>query len=803
MGSLYKGTIVATRTAQLLYDVAIEGFGTVSGCYWAAGWFSGLGGIRTTFIPPPGTRVVVLYGSPSMVVSMIPSDTPDMLSSDNRTMTGELEDTRDSFDGYSNTGSSEIGRTHTPFSDMIEGELDISNLMGVGIALLTNFARLSGGGRAIVECHVLNDMVRIVSDTFKHYNAFGEFKIYNDGRLNMRTDGTSYDFEAMGQLDPKDNKYELNDALPDIANIDSLNRTGRYRFSQFVGFLGDFVHTFVTDPTAVLGELSADAIRSGKANVHINGDGTVLVQSVAEIAFERVTRIVVPIETKRHEENLEVRAKQMDKLNKSYLKLWNYGKDMKNAWQVGYQLREYSRWLSQYYSLARFKQLEDSDGAWKVPTEAETPEPKWHGEEKDKKEANNGSDDSYIIYATIRIMRDGGIMSLAGDGSCVHQGNGTVTISSPRHVRIEAAGDVSIVAGQSIFLKARRSIEIFAVVGGLMLKARTWLQQLCEKGSIWIKSDAEEGGSEEGDPETVVHKHGVIIESSQHGVLIHADQELAIESLKKKIIIQTKDDLGDIDIVSGGNIGIKAGSSANKTLLLYAKELGARADKIMMDPLKFMSISQYATFWAGSAGGASNTIQALHIKRIVAEQVSSRTIKGKKLHNRPDPQAASAKKCPTHINHINLGTEADLKLKNHNVEDTDKLRLVAEIPVVLPKMTEGSPVMRMRDNTLYGEDRRFRNDDHLVQTLAQQHLVDDAETQDEYDTWDWKDDVLLTAPRIAPKSFPFPGRTPAKMYAHEDSLQPSLTELSSVEPSPIGKALTLVDITFKYLRKDD
>ena len=49
-----------------------------------------------------------------------------------------------------------------PAGDLAEGEVDISNIMGVGLQLIRHFAILKGGDFAKVECSIIDDMVRII-----------------------------------------------------------------------------------------------------------------------------------------------------------------------------------------------------------------------------------------------------------------------------------------------------------------------------------------------------------------------------------------------------------------------------------------------------------------------------------------------------------------------------------------------------------------------------------------------------------------------------------------------------------------
>ena len=65
-------------------------------------------------------------------------------------------------------------KEHQPPVDLLPGELDLTNLHGVGVTLLRHLASLQAGDLARVECHLLDDLVRIVAQNFRHHSAIGD-----------------------------------------------------------------------------------------------------------------------------------------------------------------------------------------------------------------------------------------------------------------------------------------------------------------------------------------------------------------------------------------------------------------------------------------------------------------------------------------------------------------------------------------------------------------------------------------------------------------------------------------------------
>jgi len=137
----------------------------------------------------------------------------------------------------------------------------------------------------------------------------------------------------------------------------------------------------------------------------------VLIQSVSEIALEKVVRIPVPIQTTLPEIPKGLPGLQAAS---SALKDW-VPSDAANIFEVVFQLREYARWLANQYSLARFHQL---PARYQVPSEAQLPVPDHYSAELDRQAANEDTPINYrSAYASMRIFRDGSIQHIDAYGN--------------------------------------------------------------------------------------------------------------------------------------------------------------------------------------------------------------------------------------------------------------------------------------------------------------------------------------------------------------------------------------------------
>lgn len=513
---LYIGRVVdidnTTQTVKVKLNNGIVAE-TLS-CVYAGGIMSSLLGFNSTFLPEKSTRVIVLYTSTelSYIIGCLP-DVASIPHGLNRKSVNGVSTAANSNNEYNNKDLNPAQNYcgHRPNIDLLEGELEIGNIKGVALSLLQNLAKLQAGALAKVECHLLDDMVRIISDKFKHHSAFGDYEIFNDsGKLNVRWLGTNADHEAWDNSLPISKKTDTDGS----DNIDETTEnpwmdTGRWRFHSYIGHLGDFINLFVSDPIGNITKLVDNLTHnSGRFRTHVNEDGGFLLQSVSDIILERVVRIPVPIEKKRYEDPTE--ATEAGILGSPPFEQW-IPSDIRNIFEATYQLRDYARWYSNFYSLAAFHL--DSDH-YIVPSESQINLPLPNNANPTKAGMDPLFAQYYYKYATIRIFRDGSILLMDADGSAVNMSNKDVTISAARNLNLEAANHITFTAGNDVYINARRHIELTALVGGFLLRAKSWLQLLCESGTLLLESRAKKGAIEQAIiTPRIIDNSGVVIKS--------------------------------------------------------------------------------------------------------------------------------------------------------------------------------------------------------------------------------------------------------------------------------------------------
>ena len=268
LSGVFAGVIVGYLKANEYYKVKVMDDGNrvlQLKCVWAAGFFSSLLGFNANYIPSVGTNVTVYYpggGIGYIVGSAADSSYINLKGMNRRVTTGgkqeqgnasyQLEECFLDLRKKWNQGEGEeynnnrFASGSNPAGDLVEGEFDMSNAMGVGLQLIRHFAILKAGDFAKVEACLIDDMVRIVSHTFRHFTSFGDYKIYNDsGRLNVVWDGTTNDWETYGKESPNEPRVNLDGKSVIDIEKDKFANLAKWRFSSYVGFLGDFINLFV------------------------------------------------------------------------------------------------------------------------------------------------------------------------------------------------------------------------------------------------------------------------------------------------------------------------------------------------------------------------------------------------------------------------------------------------------------------------------------------------------------------------------------------------------------------------------
>lgn len=736
--SIDTGVVVRSFPQSNVYDVELDRTGvTIRACVNAVGFFAPLLGIQTQFRIPEGTKVVVLGATPGVIIGTLPSQSGNPKSAGISTATVFGEDVGE-FEQFEPEGAAFPAR---PDCDMVEGEIAIRNIYKVGVSWLTHMAKLQAGERAKVETILFDNLVRVVCDSYQHISCMGERRIINDGgQLTDRTDITSREHEAWGLEDEKRPKMGgLKNEVPEIP--EDAPTHGRWRLSKFLGHLGDMLHVFVTDPVEAIGQLAQD--RAGKFHVHMSSDGSLVVQSVADIVFERVSRVLVPVEEKEYS-NPEgnTAGEEPD----DFLDTWKF--DAKNPWMAAFQLREYARWLAQYNAYARFLQ---KDKDWSVPSEADSAEPSYaNGDKQKERTVPPQMRNVRVTYATYRLMRDGSYVVFDGYGSSLMMAGGSIWLSAAKDLHLEAGRNVTITAGGSLYAKARKHIELVAVLGRWIGKARDQVSIWSEQAPILLRTMMRP--DERGEPAAsrfARSETGILLDAPNSNVLVAGDK-VAIEA-------RNEEDEAALKLSSLKGISICAGTGGS--VRLAGQKVLAHAERILVRASDVLSLQ-----------GTVIDFGRLLLKtggRLVASRLDTPLLQAKNIISGTLRKAGMG----PHGNHVDFSESAQITMPDPpNTQAEDKNRAT---PTTVMQVESQGVRCDYLPRAEYGTES-------LQHSLSQQVADQDTHPADlDYETWNFVDDSA-NGDADAVFTHPWPGPQARKSVQVSTK---SLHTLSSDPPS--------------------
>lgn len=598
---MYISTVIEVYPINntLLLNASGAAGGSCLGLY-IPGIMSNIVGVSINSYPQIGQKVLVLKNTNTnigmdYIIGCVPDDamTSDYMFSTNHVGL-------DSSLGYNAARAQKRAETAAKGKsvntgaypvDMVDGELSIKSPYGPGVDFLNNLVRLKASDLSKIECFVIDDFIRILSQNFEHISAFGDYNIINNnGMLDVIWKGSCYEHETFGKDSPNETKGI--DAKGDIIKTQPIDDTvktfyddGKWRFQQYIGKLGGFIHTFITEPGKML-DTQQDSATTGRGHFHWNSDGSFILQSLGDIVLEKVVRIPVPVMNVKPEE-----------LDYTEAKLDAYAQwvppDSDKLYETSYMLKDYGRWLSNYYSLAAFHAFPQDIT---VPSEADTPTPTFNvGDAQLKSQYAKIAEifPNYITrYATIRIFRDGSILTLDGYGSSIHQTAGDINISTARDFNVTAAGAINLV-GRDVNIVAADEVDITAAARGILLKAGSWLQALCMRGALLLQSNMDRNDTEEfktalGETDDDAKErfdnangNGIILKTTQSNVLLDSGYNGIImqcsQYLNKAYSMFCKCRNFVIDKIANFGLGETQITSANVYLnSLYANQISNR-----------------------------------------------------------------------------------------------------------------------------------------------------------------------------------------------------------------------------------
>ncbi len=779
--SVYQGIVTKVNPYRGLLDVAVGHAGTITECQYAPGALASLLGVSNTSLPPVGAAVLLVYTGQtgSWVIGTTSGVAKSAKDATIATITGDtevdaykmkqLEDKEPPDEGVRASG-------YEAPRNLLPGEQELNTGTGVAMRLLFGLAQLNAGDLAKVEVHLLNDMVRIVDNYFVHHSCGGDELIWSAGRPTKEVHFTSYDFEADGKVNPDEALAQEQKGSVDFKSLEETasDATGRWRFSEYYGFLGDMVHRFVTSPTEVASNIMEDSFRAGQYRSWVGSDGTMLIQSAGGVHVEVTQYIVIPSILKQWNSPDFDCEKAMQDLDSEFLAVWGKGPDWNDLKYACWQMRYYIKYISLYHSLARFHQMAKKNYC-KIPTEKEAPERKATADQKDVKSAAPTADFRGKGHALF-VMDPAGSISLISNGNTsVIMNQGNIQVACPGNLEFKVGGTIAM-TGKNVSIQGANKVEVLSLFGSLCLKARTCWQALCEAGTLWLKGDAKDDGSSAQEAESKYPSgwdekeevkssaYAVVIDASQGKTLVHGAKGAVLGATEKEAQVFVQATGVDADVTVYGN----------RNILLRATK------NLITSGLNFFCFSAKAYFASALVkvgenfalqGGilACNSLRAQTISSRSVVRGIGKNVSDEEINDLPDPK--------------------DITESSQSIELTEEAKEEQKVIFDRSMYTANYKQEQFIDNNwelpnwkdVVGKELTSYN------SLKASPLDGMAKNMESYfSKFTPADGALMSAPRTTSANLPYPG-TDVKMYEFTEGSDKNLTD-------PWDKQFTKQDI---------
>lgn len=541
-GELFYGTVVAADPATYNIQVAAQGSNglqTRSARLLSSVLCFAIG-FKLSYIPTVGTTVFC-YGtslSECLILGMVPPIDIGNNPFSQRTIVGAGDGLKHNshIQNYGkdlqHTTTHNLGRP----TDILHGELAISNDFGVLLGLFQQLAVLKGSELAQVQCFLLDDLVRIISHNFQHFHGMGSHSISHDGTSLQLEGGLTHDpKEAMGIP-----QRETETALPTlkhsgVATVDDKNNFYQpidgerleavERLKYFVGRLGDFVNIMLVAPGAKRRLMDGNPpdepqkLDKGLLQIKASLDGLFVVRSVKGVVIEKTNWIRVPQRIRTPEDpkgddgtKLEPPVAEPFVFDNSYI-----AADQPFLYYL--QLRDYLSYLIDGVGYRHFKQRAKD----------------FHV--NDDYQAEPGINEITYVDPVTRtaylkktssmvLMPNGGVSIRDAWGSGLNMEGGNIYIQPAKDLVLQPMRNLVGKIGGNLSLASRYDIGLSSTEGGVQTRSKKVQYNYSKEGGIVLHTDAKVIGNPGFLPDDVsepVHYcSGIVLKSAGGGIFANA-----------------------------------------------------------------------------------------------------------------------------------------------------------------------------------------------------------------------------------------------------------------------------------------
>ena len=419
-------------------------FGAGTGqAIWLGHLNGGLSNSHDLSIPSIGTKVVVitLHGNINVILGTIPDlgYGPGIYNSVEQSNLNTAQISQHSIINEQNTPDSATYNNGKPL-DVLPGETGWLNEFGNVIALLKGLIVLKATPLAQIQLHTIDNLVRIVSNSFEHLSVPFQEMAYNDhGKCSIEKEVYSTQAESLGSNDTIIEEHDnglpvLKEGLEVIPRIIS-----------HLGFIGDLIHLYINGPVQ----------NQNGAEIQVDGTGFTTVRSNTGIKLIKSGTINVPIKKNEYYQREE---KEYTELNK-----FSYSNGNK-----GVQEGDKESWDNEKYSKKNY-----------------------HPEDYELELSTATVNTQSIIHQ----REDGSIILKSNSGSSIElDSNGNIILSCPKDILLKSGRDIVSLAGNSLSQRSNNHFEICSTLGSVKIKGEKNIHLYTVEEGILIESLGEEYG---------------------------------------------------------------------------------------------------------------------------------------------------------------------------------------------------------------------------------------------------------------------------------------------------------------------
>ncbi len=606
---LFTGVVISSNAATYAVTVAREGYmaGTADGGNMMQGialssQLAGFLGFRDAGLPQAGTRVLCASVAANLcyVIASIPQNNRSSESIPGRTILGAGCATQDSSNRVGHADKLPVIPNNRRPADVVDGEHVISNEFGVMLGMFQQLAVLKASELAQVQCHLMDDLVRLISHNFQHYSALGEYNIWHDGKSLQAEFGATHipgemygrpmvDSESGAPVFQETSSASVDDA-EDFYKISEDERIKAIeRFKIFLGKLGDFIHIFLLKPDnnevrTLNPDKRPNSPDTGLFDFHLGTDGGVHVRSVKEVFIEKTNWIRVPVRCAAPDDPKGDAAEDITYEDKEPFEWKNDYKYKNNPFGYFLQLRDYVAYASEKLAYQNFKKHEKDF----YVNDTASKEKNLKNIQKVDKNTKLDQTNYDLRTSGVYIMPNGGIVIRDAWNSAIVMEGGNIYLQPAKDFVMQPLRNLVAKVGGFVSIGAKKDIDLSSTERGFRLKTEKSQYFYSDKSGIVLEANPSQPGSGTPDPSSqAIEDIGGIVLKSKQGIYNYAEKEIVAYS-KDKMILKA---VGNTVISSDGLFGL----NTSGTMIIKGNQLIANGESTAL----YLSTGGTASF-AGS-----------------------------------------------------------------------------------------------------------------------------------------------------------------------------------------------------------